>query len=197
MREMIKMVVVLTVLSSFSGGLLAALRNGTQERIEYQQLKFVKGPAIRAILKGCSNDPIVDRFKIKDGDVERSFFVGIFDGKPKAVAMESIGKGFGGPIGVMVGIDVDADKIAGVGITTHSETPGVGARAKTDPTFVAQFKGVPLADTFKVKADGGQVDALSGATVTSRGVSAALTEASAVYKRLKPKLIEKLKTYSK
>jgi electron transport complex protein RnfG len=50
MREMIKMVVVLTVLSSFSGGLLAALRDGTKDKIENQQLEFVKGPAIRKIL---------------------------------------------------------------------------------------------------------------------------------------------------
>jgi len=80
MRELIKMVIVLTILSSFSGGLLAAIRNGTLERIEYQQLTFVKGPAIRAILEGYSNDPIVDRFKITHGDTEKSFFVGFFDG---------------------------------------------------------------------------------------------------------------------
>jgi len=197
MREMIKMVVVLTVLSSFSGGLLAAIRNGTKEKIEYQQLQFVKGPAIRAILEGCSNDPIVDRFKLKDGDVERSFFVGVFDGKPNTVAMESFGKGFGGEIGLMVGIHVEDDKIAGVGVTTHSETPGIGARAKTEPFFTAQFKGQALKDAFKVKADGGKVDALSGATVTSRGVSAALTEAGEIYQRVKPELAEKLKTFAK
>ncbi|MBW1778708.1 MAG: RnfABCDGE type electron transport complex subunit G [Deltaproteobacteria bacterium] len=196
MREMIKMVVVLTVLSSFSGGLLAAIRNNTKERIEYQQLKFVKGPAIRSILEGCSNDPIVDRFKIKDGDVEHSFFVGVFDGKPSTVALESFGKGFGGNIGVMVGVNVKEDTIVGVGVTTHSETPGVGSRAKTEPDFTAQFQGLPLKKEFKVKADGGQVDALSGATVTSRGVSAALTDAAGIYERVKPQLMEKLKTFA-
>jgi electron transport complex protein RnfG len=194
MREMIKMIVVLTVLSTFSGGLLAALRDGTKDRIEYQQLKFVKGPAIKAILEGSSNDPIVDRFKITDEDgVERSFFIGVFNGEPDAVAFESSGKGFGGDIGLMVGVDTRDDKLLGVGVTTHSETPGVGARAKTDPDFVAQFKGMSLIDTFKVKADGGQVDALSGATVTSRGVSMALTDAGKIYQRLKPKIEAKLK----
>jgi electron transport complex protein RnfG len=196
MREMIKMSVVLTVLSGFSGGLLAAIKNGTKDRIEYQQLKFVKGPAIVAILEGASNDPIVDRFKIKDEDgVERSFFVGEFDGKTPGVAFESSGKGFGGDIGVMVGVNTADDKILGVGVTTHSETPGVGAKAKTDPKFVAQFKGMPLVETFKVTADGGQVDALSGATVTSRGVSAALTDAGKIYQRLKPKIEAKLKEF--
>jgi len=197
MRELIKMVVVLTVLSAFSGGLLASLRNGTKDRIEYQQLKFVKGPAILKILEGASNNPIVDRFKLKDGEVERSFFVGKFDGKTDMVAFESFGKGFGGDIGLMVGVNLKTDKIIGVGVTTHSETPGVGSRAKTDPDFVAQFKGLPLMETFKVKTDGGQVDALSGATVTSRGVSAGLTDAGLIYKRLKPEIAKKLKEFSK
>ena len=197
MREMIKMVVVLTVLSAFSGGLLAAIRNNTQERIDYQKLKYVKGPAIREILKGSSNDPIVDRFKLKADGIEQSFFVGVFDGKPDAIAFESFGKGFGGSIGIMVGVNVTNDKILGVGVTTHSETPGVGARAKTEPDFVSQFKGQPIEQNFKVRADGGQVDALSGATVTSRGASAALTDAAKVYKQLKPQIEQKLKGFSK
>lgn len=196
MREMIKMVVVLTVLSSLSGGLLAALRDGTQEQIENQQLEFVKGPAIREILKGSANDPIKDRFKLKEGEQDLSFFVGKFDGTADTVAFEVSGKGFGGDLGVMVGVTLKDDKIAGVAVTTHSETPGVGSRAKSEPGFVSQFKGQPLQDAFKVKGDGGQVDALSGATVTSRGVSAALTDASRIFKQLKPQIEEKLKGFN-
>ena len=89
MRELVTMVVVLTVLSAFSGGLLSGLRDATAARIEVQQLKFVKGPAIKTILKGVSNDPIADRFTVKDGDIERKFFVGKFDGKANTVVLES------------------------------------------------------------------------------------------------------------
>ena len=197
MREMIQMVVVLTVLSSVSGGLLAAIKNNTEERIAYQQLKFVKGPAIRAILEGAANDPITDRFTIKDGEVERSFFVGVFDGEPNTVAFETAGKGYGGDVGLMVGVNINDDTLAGVGVTTHAETPGVGARAKTDPAFAAQFKGMPFTGEFKVKTEGGQVDALSGATITSRAVSDAVTDAVEIYARLKPQLADQLKTFSK
>ena len=196
MREMVKMVVVLTLISAVSGGLLAALKNGTKDRIEYQQLKFVKGPAILDILEGASNDPIVDRFKLEDADgIERSFFVGVFNGEPRTVVFESTGKGYGGDIGVMVGVDTQNDQILGVGVTTHSETPGVGSKAKTDPAFAAQFKDRSLEGAFKVKADGGQVDALSGATITSRGVAMALTDAEKIYQRLKPKIEEKLQEF--
>jgi len=196
MREMIKMVVVLTILSTFSGGLLAAIRIGTKEKIEYQQLKFVKGPAIRAILEGSSNDPIVDRFKVMDGETEKSFFVGVFDGKADTIAFENLGKGFGGAIGLMVGVNTKDDKIVGIGVTTHGETPGMGSKAKDDPTFVKQFKGLPFKDPFTVKADGGQIDAITGATITSRGICSAVTDAREVYERLKPQLAEKLKDFN-
>jgi Na+-translocating ferredoxin:NAD+ oxidoreductase subunit G len=193
MGEMIKMVVVLTFLSVISGGALAYVQKSTTTSIEDNKLQFIKGPAIKSILSGTSNNPISDRFTIEQGEKQDIFFVGKYDGNLKAVAFESSGKGFGGDVGIVVGVDLDTDKIMGVSVTTHSETPGVGARAKTDPTFVSQFKGQAFQDTFKVKADGGQVDAIGGATITSRAVSAALTDASKLYHELKPQIIEKAK----
>ena len=195
MREMIRLLVVIAVFSAVSGGLLAAIQSGTKDRIEYQQLKFVKGPTIQQILEGSSNDPLVDRFKLPDGKEERSFFVGVFDGKANIVALEAFGKGFGGDIGVIVAVNVENDEIVGIGVTTHSETPGVGSRAKTDPSLSEQFKGLPIKEPFKVKADGGQIDAISGATVSSRGVCGAVVDSAEIYMRLKKDIIEKLKAF--
>mgnify|MGYP001108521118 FL=1 len=197
MREMIKMVVVLTILAAFSGGLLAAIKDGTAEDIEKQKLTFVKGPAILQILADATNDPIADRFKLEAGEQEHSFFVGMIDGKPKAVAFESFGKAYGGDIGVMVGVNVETEEIIGIGVTTHQETPGIGARAKTDEGFQAQFAGMAFTGDFKVKPDGGQVDALSGATITSRGVAGALTQAAQIYDQFKPQVKEKLSGFGK
>jgi len=198
MKEMINMVVVLTILCLTSGGSLAFLRDMTQERIEKQQLKFVKGPAVMTVLQNVSNDPVESYFKLNPGTKEElSFFVGVVDGKQKLVAFEGSAKGFGGDLGLMIGVDLETDRIAGVGITTHAETPGLGSRAKTEPEFTAQFKGQPLTETFKVKSDGGQIDALSGATVTSRGVAEGVSRAGAVYKTLKPQILEGLKTVKK
>jgi len=198
MREMIKMLVVLTVLSTFSGGLLAAINNKTKEKIQIQILEFVKGPAIRTIFEGITNDPIADRFEIKDNETQRSFFVGVFDGEPSAVAIETFGKGgYGGDVGLMVGIDVKEDKLIGVGVTTHSETPGMGARAESDPSFVAQFKGLSLKDPFKVTQDGGTINAISGATLTSRAVCLAASDAEKLYLQLKPQIVEKMKEFKK
>lgn len=196
MRDIIRMVVVLGVLGAFSGGGLALVKSGTAEKIEYQQLKFVKGPAILKIMEGCSNDPIVDRFKVQDGDVERSFYVGVFDGEAKVVAYETSGKGFGGDIGIMVGVYLETDELKGVGVTTHSETPGLGSRAKDDPAFAAQFAGMSILEPIKVKTEGGEVDAVSGATITSSGVCQGVTASAGFYKRLKPQLVEQAKAFA-
>jgi len=197
MREMIKMVVVLTILSFFSGGVLAYLRNGTQERIDNQVLEFVKGPAVRTIFEGADNNPIADRFTLKDGDTERTFFVGNFDGEPRGIAFETSGKGYGGEVGLMVGINVADGQLIGVGVTTHAETPGMGAKAKSDPSFVSQFKGLDLGEPFKVTADGGSINAISGATITSRAISTAATDAGEIYQKLKSQIDEKLEGFKK
>ena len=197
MREIINMIVVLTVLSALSGGLLASVRNGTMEKIENQQLEFVKGPAIREILKGCTNDPVADRFKIKDGDIERSFFVGVFDGKPDVVVFEVTGTGFADNFGLMLGVNINDDQLAGVGVTTHKETPGLGANAKDDPGFPAQFKGASIDNAVKITSDGGSINAISGATITSRAVCAAATKAFETYKRLKPQIKKNIQGFAR
>jgi len=193
MRELIKMVVVLTVISLASGGLLAALREGTMERIEVQTLEFVKGPAVRNVLQGSSNDPITGRFQIKDGDELRTFFVGVFDGQPTAVALETSTKGYKGDMGMMVALDVKQNKLVGVAVTTHAETAGLGAKAQSDPKFSGQFKGASIAAPVKVTQDGGSINAISGATITSRAVCGGVSNALATYEKLKPQILEKMK----
>ncbi|MBN1625464.1 MAG: RnfABCDGE type electron transport complex subunit G [Deltaproteobacteria bacterium] len=190
MREMIKLFVIVTLFSAISGGLLATVKSATQERIELQQLTYVKGPAITQILEGCTNNPIEDRFKLNHSGSSIDFFIGEFDGKRNTIAFENYGKGFGGNMGVMVAINTDTDQITGIGITTHSESPGIGSRAKTDPAFSRQFKGMSIDSAFRVKADGGDIDAISGATVTSRGVSGAVAEVVEIYKRLKNEILK-------
>jgi H+/Na+-translocating ferredoxin:NAD+ oxidoreductase subunit G len=197
MRELINMVVVLTGISLASGGLLASLRNGTQDRINQQVLEFVKGPSVRGVFKDATNDPIATRFQLKDGQTVRTFFVGELDGTLRGVALEAAGKGYKGEVGLIVAIDTQTDNVIGVDVTTHSETPGLGARAKTDPSFVAQFKGVSASAPAKVAQDGGSINAMSGATITSRAVAAGVSDAFSVYERLKPQIEQKLKEIRK
>ncbi len=197
MGEMIKMVVVLTALSIISGGGLKGLEEWAKPQIENNVMREVKGPAIKAMLKEAENDPVADRFKIQDGDIERNVFVGVFDGKANTVVLESETNGFGGKIGLVVAINTEEQKLAGIGVTTHTETPGLGGEAKANPNFAAQFVGKSITTPIQVTNDGGEISALSGATITSRAVCAGTMQAVDTYNKLKPQLMQKLEGMSK
>lgn len=94
-------------------------------------------------------------------------------------AVEVTPSGFNGTVTMMVGVD-NAGKVLGISVVNHTETAGLGAEAASQGTagtaFRSQFAG--MSGSVSVTKDGGQVDALTGATITSRavctGVNAAL-----------------------
>ena len=91
------------------------------------------------------------------------------------------------PWGVMVGFDMDKDDLAGIGLTTHKETPGLGARA-AEPEFTGQFTAHPFFG-LSLKNKGGDIDAVSGATITSTGVTGAVANAVKTFEAIKPQLL--------
>jgi Na+-translocating ferredoxin:NAD+ oxidoreductase subunit G len=197
MGEMIKMVVVLTLLSVISGGGLKGLEEWAKPKIENNVMNLVKGPAIREMLGDAENDPVADRFKIKEGDEDFNVFVGVFNGKANVAVLESQVSGFADKVGLVVAINTDDQALAGIAVTTHKETPGLGGEAKNNPAFAAQFKGKSIEKPILVTKDGGEINALSGATITSRAVCKGTTQAIESYNKLKPKLLEKLKGFQK
>jgi electron transport complex protein RnfG len=197
MGEMIKMVVVLTILSVISGGGLKGLEEWAKPKIENNVMNLVKGPAIRQILKAADNDPVEDRFKITDGDQERNIFVGVFGGSADTVVVEASANGYGDKVGMVVAINMAEDSLRGMAVTTHKETPGLGAMVKDNPNFAAQFVGKSIGSPFGVTNDGGQISALSGATITSRAVCTGVNQAVETYNRLKPQLEEQIKGMGK
>ena len=82
--------------------------------------------------------------------------------------------GFGGEVDLMVGVGSDGT-VTGISVITHFETSGLGAKAKTDPEWGKQFIG--MSGEVKVSKDGGKVNAITGATITSRAVSSGVTAA--------------------
>ena len=94
-------------------------------------------------------------------------------------AVEVTPSGFNGTVTMMVGVD-NAGKVLGISVVNHTETAGLGAEAASQgaagTAFRSQFTG--MSGSVSVTKDGGQVDALTGATITSRavctGVNAAL-----------------------
>lgn len=174
MRDILKMIIVLTIIGAVSGLALSLVYEGTKAPIEYQTIKFVKEPAVKKVLTGYDNDPIADRKKILIGEDERGkpieliIFPAKKAGATFAVALEGKGKGFGGLIGVMVGVSKEGT-VLDIGITSHSETPGIGSKV-SETSFTEKFKG--LKTDREVNVDG-----ISGATYSSKGVMSAVTQA--------------------
>ena len=83
-------------------------------------------------------------------------------------------QGYGGEIEMLVGIE-PGGSVVGIEIISMSETPGVGSRVKSDPDFLPQFKG--MTGTLSV---GETVDAISGASISSKAVVSGVNEALAV-----------------
>lgn len=107
------------------------------------------------------------------GEDDFPIFVGL-DSGGNEVGFSYIaeGGGFQGIISMMVGVDPKEEKITGIKILTHSETPGLGARIG-EPSFQSQFAQKSINDNFVVKED---VDGVTGATVSSKSVSAILKQ---------------------
>jgi electron transport complex protein RnfG len=184
MKDIIKMLVVLSLICGVCGFLLAAVRSGTKEKIVEQVLLNVQGPAVKKVLAGSENDPIKDRRTIEFNGGEMIIFIGKKEGKPWAFAFETFSGGFGGDIGVITGFNLNSDVLTGIGITTHKETPGVGARV-TEDSFTDGFRDKEISDKFMIRGDGGVIDAVSGATISSRGVCTAVRDAIDISEQVK------------
>lgn len=195
MTSPVRMVLVLSLIALVSGVALGGLFGVTREQAENNVLKFKKIPAVVAISEAVSG-PLDDAAKAAleqqllaekrtvdvGGKEPLLFFVVSKDGAPHAVALEGVGQGFGGDVGVMAGIAIEGGGLVGIGVTTMSETPGVGTRV-LEPAFTKQFAGMPADAVVKVKKDGGTVDAVSGATITSRAVAAGVQGARETFEQ--------------
>ena len=91
--------------------------------------------------------------------------------------------GFGGPIAIKVGFDING-VIWNTKVLSQAETPGLGAKC-VEPSFSGQFKGFdPAQKKLAVKKDGGDVDAITASTITSRAYADGLALAAKVFQAI-------------
>ena len=91
--------------------------------------------------------------------------------------------GFGGPIAIKVGFDVNG-VICNTKVLSQAETPGLGAKC-VEPAFSDQFRGFnPAEKKLAVKKDGGDVDAITASTITSRAYADGLLLATKVFQAI-------------
>lgn len=117
-----------------------------------------------------------------EGDIE--YYCGKdADGNVAGYAVKSSTIGFGGPLVLMVGVLPDGT-VYNTAVLSHSETPGLGAKCQTDENFMAQWRGFSPDKVLKVKKDGGDVDAITASTITSRAYTAAVAKAVEFVKQM-------------
>lgn len=172
-----KMIIVLTVIGLFSGGVLAVLDGYTKPKIELYKQE-TRDAAVKDVM------PSYDRIQEKtlgEGDMAKSFFVAYKQDIPVAVAFEASGSGFQSQLTFMLGVTPDFSQITGLKILDQKETPGLGTKIENDPSndepawFISQFKNlktkpqITYVKNAKPSKDN-EIMAITGATISSKAV---------------------------
>lgn len=170
------MAVVLTAISVIAGGVLAYVNKVTQEPIAEINAKNLQD-GIKQVILGDKQGEL----KVED-PVEANGFV-LYQ-TDKGTAVKAVENGFGGPLEVLVGFDNNGN-ILGYTILSTSETPGLGVKAST--WFQKGQKGDiigknPGEKELTVTKDGGDVDAITASTITSRAFLNAVNKAYKAFK---------------
>lgn len=166
----LRLVCTLFLITAVVAGALAGINAITADKIAAAQEEKVQ-KAIAAVLPGENAEEMP--YEPQEGSIVEKIYC-----SENGFAVQVAPAGFGGTISMMVGIS-PMGNVLGISIISHSETAGLGAVAAADnaagQAFREQFEG--LYGTVTVTKDGGQVDALTSATITSRAVAEGVSAA--------------------
>ena len=184
MKKIIKNTLILTIITVVAGLCLGLVYEITKKPIADSQEK-AKKEAWQAVFPGADlsefkqidvDQDIADQV-ISDLGVNATIDEVCTGGEEGYVVTATDGDGYGGDIQITVGIQKDGT-ISGISFLSISETAGLGMNAQK-PAFYEQYVGKQT-DKFYVSKDGGEgepIDAISGATFTSRAVTGAVNAA--------------------
>lgn len=180
------MLLSLTLICALTSGLLAATYMFTSGPIAESEVLALK-EAVKEVAPDFDNDPISESFKVATPDgYELLIYPAKKDGKEVGVAVESNTKnGFSGEIRIIVGFDAEG-KIYNYSVLQHSETPGLGSKMqewfRTDKNNQSVIGRSLASGELKVNKDGGDVDAITASTITSRAFLEMINRAYTAYK---------------
>ena len=170
------MVLCLTLVCLICSAILGVAYAVTKEPVAAAQVAKTNN-AIAKVLPEFSGD--VTESSMEMEGVEYKYYT-----TESGIAVISNVAGFGGTLSVMVGICPDGT-VCNTSVISHSETPGLGAKCQTDEGFLAQFRGLdPTEKKLAVSKDGGDIDAITASTITSRAYTLAVANAVKVYETL-------------
>lgn len=175
MKQIMRPMIILGIICIVCAGLLGVVESITREPIAVQE----DATATAGMKKVFSDAASFEEVDIEEGlavdDIGISSVSEALDasGETLGYVVEVLPSGFGGTVDTMVGVDLEG-KVTGISILSLSESPGLGARAKED-WFQEQFVGQTA--PVKVTKDGGSIESITSATITSRAVSKGVTAA--------------------
>lgn len=177
------MALALTGFSVVAGALLGWVNDVTAEPIAQANAKTLSD-AIAVVVPGFDNNPAESPEVVEVNGVSYKIYKATKGGKFVGAAVESSSNGFGGALTVLVGFDPDGN-IIDYSLLSHAETPGLGSKASD--WFKKGAKGDitgknPGEAPLTVSKDGGQIDAITASTITSRAFLLAVNNAYAAYK---------------
>ena len=183
---LLQLVLTLTLIAVMAGVALAAVYTVTKNPIELAQQQK-KNEAISKVLPGFQGE-LKECVCTVEGDKDPVMVrMAYQDGQCCGAAVETYtNKAFSGRFDIMVGLDAEG-KVLGTAVLKHSETPGLGAKiTDAESHFIQQFVGMsPAENQLKVKKDGGEVDAITAATISSRAFCDAVNRAVAAFNQVK------------
>ncbi len=170
-RDMVMMVVALTLVTAISAALLGLTDKVTREPIlEAQRAALQRN--LEQVLPTHANVPMDDVIQLGVGDTVTPFYVARdADGAVLALAWEVVAPdGYSGSIRILMGVLPDG-ALQAVRVTDHRETPGLGDGIVQNRSWIDFFIGKSLGNVqWAVKKDGGDFDQFTGATITPRAV---------------------------
>lgn len=148
-------IIILTVIVAICVTALTFTESITRDKIKAQEEQKIQH-MLSAIF------PDMSRY-----DFTNDIYTIYSDGAKVGYAFLAVGKGYGGDISILVGLK-DETTVKGITIVSHSETPGLGSRI-AESSFTDRFIGLNVEDV-ALRQEGGQIDAITGSTISSRAV---------------------------
>lgn len=176
MGKITKLGVILFAITMITGVILGGVHTMTLKPIAETQLKE-KNEALAATLPEATTFKMLKIATNPNGHI-KEINVGSDGSKLIGYNITVTPKGYGGSIEMIVGVKADGT-LSDIQILNHGETPGLGAKAP-EPEFAGQFKNKKVTELEVVKTEASadnQIQAISGATITSKAVTSGVNEA--------------------
>lgn len=200
-RSVLRNSLILGVFAIFTVGVIAFIQQATSERIAMEQQRM-QMRALNEIIPDDQhdNDLLEDGFSIADRSLLRlpepaTAWRARRQGEVVAVILPAVTlDGYSGRIDLLVGVRANGE-LAGVRVTNHRETPGLGDKLEADKSqWIFSFEGkslsMPAPEGWAVRKDGGEFDQFVGATITPRAVVRAVRNALLYFQQNRAELLQ-------